>query len=81
MDERLDEIGVRVLGALIEKEFTTPDNYPLTLNSLVAACNQTSNREPVMDLDEKTVARTLDDLAHERAARGTPWRLARAALP
>ena len=69
MDDKLDEIGVRLLGALIEKEFATPDNYPLTLNALVAACNQTSNREPVMELDEKTVARSLDDLARRSLVR------------
>src|SRR5690606_8270632 len=46
---------VRVLGALIEKEFTTPDNYPLSLNALLAACNQSSNRDPVLELDEATV--------------------------
>jgi hypothetical protein len=69
MDERLDEVGVRVLGALIEKEFTTPDNYPLTLNALTAACNQTSNRDPVLQLDEAAVARSLDDLARRSLAR------------
>ena len=65
----LDEVGVRVLGALIEKQFTTPDNYPLTLNALVAACNQTSNRDPVMELDEKTVTRSLDELARRSLVR------------
>jgi hypothetical protein len=69
MDERLDEVGVRVLGALIEKEFTTPDNYPLTLNALTAACNQTSNRDPVMQLDEAAVARSLAELARRSLAR------------
>ena len=47
---------LRVLGCLVEKELTTPDQYPLTLNSLVLACNQRSNREPVLDLDESTVS-------------------------
>ena len=70
MDEPLDEIGVRVLGALMEKEITTPDNYPLTLNALKAACNQTSNREPVMALSEDDVSRALDDLARRKLARG-----------
>lgn len=65
----LDEVGVRVLGALIEKEFTTPDNYPLTLNALTAACNQSSNRDPVMELDEKTVTRSLDELARRSLVR------------
>ena len=62
MESPLDSAAVRVLGSLIEKEITTPDNYPLTLNSLVAACNQSSNREPVLSLDEATVAHTLEDL-------------------
>jgi len=44
MDDPLDAVGIHVLGALIEKEITTPDNYPLTLNALVPACNQTWNR-------------------------------------
>ena len=48
----LSRAEARVLGALVEKEVTTPDYYPLTLNALVNACNQRSNREPVMDLDE-----------------------------
>jgi len=69
MDEPMDPISIRVLGALIEKEKTTPDNYPLTLNSLVAACNQTSNRDPVMTLEEGTVAISLDDLSKRSLAR------------
>jgi uncharacterized protein YceH (UPF0502 family) len=69
MDNPLDVVGVRVLGSLIEKEITTPDNYPLTLNALTAACNQTSNRDPVLELDEATVARTLDDLARRSLVR------------
>ena len=52
----------RVLGALIEKEVTTPDYYPLTLNALINACNQRSNREPVMDLDEDAVRQALHGL-------------------
>ncbi len=62
MDNPLSDVDVRVLGSLIEKEITTPDNYPLTLNSLVAACNQTSNRDPVVTLDEATVSRSVEDL-------------------
>jgi uncharacterized protein YceH (UPF0502 family) len=58
----LSEIEVRVLGALIEKEITTPDYYPLSLNALVAACNQSSNRNPVMSLDESAVAQAADSL-------------------
>ena len=54
--------AVRVLGCLIEKARTVPDTYPLTLNSLVSACNQSSNRWPVTDHDAGTVQRTLDDL-------------------
>ena len=52
----------RIIGALVEKENTTPEYYPLTLNALRAACNQKSNRSPVMDLDEKTLIRGLDQL-------------------
>jgi uncharacterized protein YceH (UPF0502 family) len=52
----------RVLGALIEKEVTTPDYYPLSLNALINACNQRSNREPVMDLDEEEVRQALHGL-------------------
>ncbi len=69
MENPLDPVAVRVLGSLIEKEITTPDNYPLTLNALVAACNQTSNRDPVMTLDEATVAGTLAELARRGFAR------------
>jgi uncharacterized protein len=60
----LNEMEARVLGALLEKEITTPDYYPLSLNSLVNACNQKSNRDPVMNLDEDSVRdglRTLQD--------------------
>ena len=60
--ELLTDVEARVLGCLIEKSITTPDNYPLSLNSLVNACNQKSNREPVMDLDERTVEAALDSL-------------------
>jgi hypothetical protein len=58
----LDPIELRVLGALLEKEQTTPDYYPLTEHALVAACNQKSNREPVMELTETDVADALDRL-------------------
>jgi uncharacterized protein YceH (UPF0502 family) len=61
----LDPIEVRVLGSLIEKESTTPDNYPLTVNSLLAACNQTTNREPVLQLEETEVVRALDQLKRQ----------------
>jgi uncharacterized protein len=62
MDNPLDVAGVRVLGSLVEKESTTPDNYPLTLNALTAACNQTSNRDPVLALDPAEVARAVEEL-------------------
>ena len=55
----LTDVEVRILGSLIEKEVTTPDNYPLSLSALTAACNQTSNREPVMQLDEGTIGETI----------------------
>jgi uncharacterized protein len=55
----------RVIGCLIEKQITTPDQYPLSLNALVNACNQKSNREPVLDLDERTVQHTLVDLGRK----------------
>jgi uncharacterized protein YceH (UPF0502 family) len=58
----------RVLGALIEKEITTPDYYPLSLNALMNACNQRSNREPVMDLDEDDVRQSLHRLQDQRLA-------------
>jgi uncharacterized protein len=58
----------RVLGALIEKEITTPDYYPLSLNALVHACNQRSNREPVMDLDEDEMRKALHGLEDHRLA-------------
>jgi uncharacterized protein YceH (UPF0502 family) len=59
---QLTALEARVIGVLLEKEKTTPDQYPLTLNSITTACNQKSNREPVMDLNEGEVQRTLDDL-------------------
>lgn len=62
MDNPLDAVAVRVLGSLIEKESTTPDNYPLTVNALTSACNQTTNREPVMELDENAVLDALREL-------------------
>lgn len=64
----LDAAETRVLGALIEKQVTTPDYYPLTLNALVNACNQTSSRDPVVSYDETTVLRALDSLRDKRLA-------------
>lgn len=61
----LDSLEARVIGCFIEKQITTPDQYPLSLNALVSACNQKSNRDPVMSLDEPTVQRTLDALSRK----------------
>ena len=60
-----DAIELRVLGCLIEKQRTTPDAYPLSLNSLRLACNQSTNREPVVDYDERTIRAALDRLAQK----------------
>ena len=62
MDWQLDAAEARVLGALLEKEITTPDYYPLSLNALVNACNQKSNREPVVSYDEDIVETALEEL-------------------
>lgn len=59
----LDSLEARVIGCMLEKQITTPDQYPLSLNALVSACNQKSNRDPVLSLDEPTVQRTLDALS------------------
>ena len=59
----LTVLEARVIGCLIEKQITTPDQYPLSLNALVNACNQKSNRDPVMDLDEPAVQQILDGLS------------------
>src|SRR5690242_12358587 len=61
----LDPLEARVIGCMVEKQITTPDQYPLSLNALVSACNQKSNRDPVMSLDEATVQRTLDALSRK----------------
>ena len=65
---RLTANEARVLGALIEKEVTTPEYYPLSLNALINACNQRSNREPVMDLDEEAVRQALHGLEDDGIA-------------
>ena len=65
---KLNEIEVRVLGSLVEKEITTPDYYPLSLNALINACNQKSNRDPVMALDESVVTQALDSLNEKNLA-------------
>src|SRR5467141_1410746 len=68
MNAILNEAEVRVLGALIEKQVTTPEYYPLTLNALMNACNQLSNREPVVHYDDTTVSRALDSLREKNLA-------------
>ena len=68
LDILLDEIEVRVLGSLIEKDITTPDYYPLSLNALVNACNQKNNREPVMSLNDDLVRDALIALQEKRLA-------------
>jgi len=65
---RLNPAQARVLGALMEKEATTPDYYPMSLNALVNACNQRSNREPVMDLEEEEVRTALRNLEEKHLA-------------
>jgi uncharacterized protein YceH (UPF0502 family) len=69
MEIKLTENEVRVLGALIEKDITTPEYYPLSMNALVNACNQKSNRDPAMQLDEDAVRDALEGL-HERRMAG-----------
>ncbi len=68
MEFSLSAVEARVLGCLIEKELATPEYYPLTLNALTNACNQKSNRDPVMTLDETEVVRALDSLRFQRLA-------------
>jgi len=66
--EDLTAVEARVLGCLLEKELATPEYYPLTLNALTNACNQKSNRDPVMALEETDVVRALDSLRFQRLA-------------
>jgi len=68
MDIVLNEVEARVLGSLVEKDVTTPDYYPLSLNALVNACNQKNNRDPVVNLDEDAVRQALDTLQAKRLA-------------
>ena len=68
MDIVLNEVEARVLGSLVEKDITTPDYYPLSLNALVNACNQKNNRDPVMTLHEDAVRQALDTLQAKRLA-------------
>src|SRR5271169_2898107 len=66
---QLTEAEVRVLGALVEKEITTPEYYPLSINALMNACNQKSNREPVISLDEEAVRKALRSLSDQALVR------------
>ncbi|MBZ5723046.1 MAG: YceH family protein [Acidobacteriia bacterium] len=68
MDILLNDVEVRVLGSLVEKDITTPDYYPLSLNALVNACNQKNNRDPVMSLDDSAVSEALHGLQEKRLA-------------
>jgi uncharacterized protein len=65
----LDPVEVRILGCLVEKQRTTPDQYPLSLNSLRLACNQTTNRDPVVQYDEPTIREALHRLSQRRYSR------------
>ena len=69
MDDRMTDVEARVLGSLIEKEMTTPDHYPLSLNALTNACNQTSNREPVVQYTEATVADAVEAMRRRSLVR------------
>ena len=76
----LDAVEIRVLGCLVEKQRTTPDQYPLSLNALRLACNQATNREPVVDYDEATIRTAIDRLSRRgwvRLASGPGSRVAK----
>jgi len=62
MPEKLTDVEARILGSLVEKQLTTPEYYPLTINALVTACNQKNNRDPVVNYDEPTVSRAIEEL-------------------
>ena len=68
MSLELSPLETRILGCLVEKERTTPEYYPLSLVSLTAACNQTTNRDPIVSYDDRTVERGLDDLRAKKLA-------------
>ena len=68
MPYQLNAVETRILGCLLEKERTTPENYPLSLHSLTAACNQSTNRDPVVSFDEKSVEVGLDGLRERKLA-------------
>ena len=79
MDRDLDPVEVRVLGCLIEKQRTTPDQYPLSLNALRNACNQTTNRNPIVSYDEELLRGALQKLGRRRYSRLTTGHTSRAA--
>jgi uncharacterized protein len=72
-----DAVEIRVVAALVEKQRTTPDQYPLTLNSLRLACNQSTNRDPVVDYDEATLKAALDRLGRRKWTTLASWSTAR----
>jgi len=72
LPQNLDAAQVRVLGSLVEKELSTPDHYPLSLNALISACNQSSNREPVTALDESAVSGAVAALRRLSLVRSFP---------
>lgn len=76
---QLDPVEARILGCLIEKQHTTPDNYPLTLNSLRLACNQSTNRDPVVDFDEELIFDTIQKLHRKELTRAASGHGSRAA--
>jgi uncharacterized protein YceH (UPF0502 family) len=69
LPNNLEPVAVRVIGSLIEKELSTPDHYPLSLNALTSACNQSSNRDPVMALEEGAVMQAIDTLRRQGLVR------------
>ena len=69
LPNNLEPVDVRVIGSLIEKELSTPDHYPLSLNALTSACNQSSNRDPVMALEEGAVMQAIDTLRRQGLVR------------
>ncbi|MFZ5797216.1 MAG: YceH family protein [Thermodesulfobacteriota bacterium] len=77
LDFELNAVEARVLGCLLEKEMATPEYYPLSLNGLLNACNQKSNREPVVNYDEHAVAQALESLKEKRLV----WRTDAARVP
>ncbi len=76
---KLDAVEARILGCLIEKQHTTPDSYPLTLNALRLACNQSTNRDPVVDYDEELIFDTIQKLHRKELTRSASGHGSRAA--